>query len=164
MSGGQADGHAGRHVCHIVVAIATATVVAMPPLCHRIYLRVTVAAMPAVSRSLLVILNVLPEFSYKACLSTPTGNRSCHIPCAARLESCSMAALQTNQSESEMFRNSRNGDPNVLPTSSRDSATNMLEHTHRRVILTHTPRCQSRKELDGQKANIPTRILSDLSQ
>src|SRR5882757_8767523 len=63
-----------------------------------------------------------------------------HIPCAANLERSSMATERTYQSES--FKRSAMAGM-VTRTSSRNSATIMLEYTHRRVIQTHTLHCQS---------------------
>jgi len=46
----------------------------------------------------------------------------------------------------------------MIPTSARNSATDMPEHTHRKVILAHTLPCQLWKELNGFHANIGSRI------
>jgi len=51
----------------------------------------------------------------------------------------------------------------VIRTSSRNSATNTLEHTHRKVMLTHTLHCQRWKELDGCRANVRMSVLQTSS-
>jgi len=55
-----------------------------------------------------------------------------HQPLDGRLANILTRMLQT-------LRNGKNGDPNVLPKSSYKY---MLEHTHQKVMLTHTLRRQ----------------------
>jgi len=67
-----------------------------------------------------------------------------------------MAALRTSGLESVRC-SIRAG--MVIGMSSRNSATNTLEHTNWKATLTHTLRFQPGKELDDCLANIRLRIL-----
>jgi len=47
----------------------------------------------------------------------------------------------------------------AIRRSSRNSATNILEYTHQKLILTHTLRCQPGNSLEGWLTNTRMRVI-----